>query len=120
MSSSSQTYVKRQRGFEEKDVRRFLQSGNLLSTTTSKDGFNIGNLKPKEKEFVTQKATYKRGGFLGMGTPTKEVSYQNTPDFSKFGQADIDSIAEIFMNRQRSIQQKRLAPGRSALFLGGR
>jgi hypothetical protein len=58
-----------------------------------------GTKMPWEKS-KTNPTTPKETGFMGA--------------FSMASKADIDSLTEAFLSRQRQIQQRTLAPGRSA------
>ena len=119
MSSSSRTSVKREKGFEERDVRAFMQMGNRLGSDMFR-GANLKSFRPKKKEKITEISTYEKKGVPGFHSWDKSTSYKADAGFSKTTDADLDRLTEIFMARKRQIDQKRLAPGRSALFLGGR
>lgn len=115
-SGHKDTYTRR--GFSEKEVRNFMIAGNNLANPMFR-GFNIKDMKPSQKTYTrTEGVTGKRNLFDRREVFNRESGFMG--EFSNVSQSEIDQLTNMFMSRQRQLEQKRLAPGRSALFLGGR
>lgn len=120
-SFSSSNSLRSRTGFDQREVSNFLARGASLTTKRSTDGKSIGSFKPITRLLSEERITNSKAGSLATLFGAKDRGIQTTETIfgieSKITSEQLDSLTNTFLQRQRSIQQRRAQPGRSALFL---
>ena len=118
-SSSKATSREEVKGFSQKEYQNFLKLGGSLASTRS--NLNLEAYKPKEKtKTISTERTYKKSVF---GTKKGGTSVSESGFLEEMAggvtQESIDQMTTNFLNRQKTIQQRKAQPGRAGVFLGG-
>lgn len=106
-----------QTGFEEGEVARFLQAGNLQSRQ------NVRDLETPEERTLEESSvreTRRRGLFRGTRTKVSETATGFSGRFSDISAEELDQAVNVFQARTKEIRRRSGAPGREQLFKVGR
>ena len=127
-SFSSSSSSKTEKGFSQRRFLDFLNRGNQLANPQATRGLQagssntIGAFKPPELSRTTTTSTNRAGGLAKFfGASDSGTSVNTTGFLGEFAKGvtseQLDSLTNTFLQRQRSIRQRRAQPGRAALFL---
>ena len=121
-SFSTSSSRREERGFSDVRLQDFLARGNQLTNRRATNGRAISSFKPKELTRTTTTTRSSAGGLARAFGAADEGSRTTVSGFlGKFATGitseQLDALTNTFLQRQRSIKQRRAQPGRSALFL---